>query len=79
MQEALSGGGGRGDIFPHYCNFLLHKLNSCRKNYSREDTIRGNTVFVNDYLSSLWLEKTTGFFFIKVLPLAFLFLGLTGT
>ena len=25
--------------------FLLHKLNSCRGNYSREETIRGNTVF----------------------------------
>ena len=29
----------------HYDNFLLHKLNSCRGNYSREETICGNTVF----------------------------------
>jgi hypothetical protein len=30
--------------FPHSGNFLLHILNSCRGNYSREETIRGNTV-----------------------------------
>ena len=27
-----------------YGNFLLHKLNSCRGNYSREETVCGNTV-----------------------------------
>ena len=27
-----------------YGIFLLHKLNSCRRNYSREETICGNTV-----------------------------------
>ena len=32
--------------FPHYGNFLLHKLNSCRGNYWRGETIRGNTVFM---------------------------------
>ena len=31
-------------VFPHYGIFLLHKLNSCRGNYSRVETIRGNTV-----------------------------------
>ena len=30
--------------FPHYGKFLLHKLKSCRGNYSREETIRENTV-----------------------------------
>ena len=30
--------------FHHISNFLFHKLNSCRGNYSREETIQGNTV-----------------------------------
>ena len=28
-----------------YGNFLLHELNSCRGNYLREETIRGNRIF----------------------------------
>ena len=37
--------------------FLFHKLNSCRgnyqrgQNYSREETIRGNTIFVQNSIS----------------------------
>ena len=41
--------------FPHYGNFLLHKLNSCHRNRllkwgncSREETIRGNTMMLLD-------------------------------
>ena len=34
-------------LFLHYGNFLLHKLNSCCGNYSREETIHGNTVCAN--------------------------------
>ena len=33
--------------FPHYGNFLLHKLNSCRGNYWRGETIHGNTVYIS--------------------------------
>ena len=31
--------------FPHYGNFLLHKLNSCCGNYSRGETIQGRKLF----------------------------------
>ena len=31
--------------FPHYGNFLFHKLNSCRGNYWRGETIQGRKLF----------------------------------
>ena len=31
--------------FPHYGNFLLHKLNRFGRNYSRGDTIQGRKLF----------------------------------
>ena len=39
-----------GTKFQHYGNFLLHKLNSCGGNYSREDNISGNMVSFSETL-----------------------------
>ena len=34
-----------GTYFPHYGNFLLHKLNSCRRNYWGGEIIQGRKLF----------------------------------
>ena len=44
--------------FPHYGNFLLHKLNSCCGNYSRGKSIQGRKLFTKIRYSHFFHHRT---------------------